>query len=113
MVPAFGKIQFPVTPSSRKTMGKSDALSQRSDHGSGVEDNQNLVLLTPGVFAARALEGLQVGGEEKDILKEIRHRMEMEDQEEVVVKAVKELKKSPAKSMKSSEWSMENGLLYY
>ena len=31
----------------------------------------------------------------------------------VVVKAVKELKKSPAKSMKSSEWSMENGLLYY
>ena len=39
--------------------------------------------------------------------------METEDQEEVVVKAVKELKKSPAKSMKSSEWSMENSLLYY
>ena len=29
-----------------KTMGKSDALSWRSDHGSGVEDNQNLMLLT-------------------------------------------------------------------
>ena len=43
-----------------KTMGKSDALSRRSDHGSGAEDNQNLILLTPGVFAARALEGLQV-----------------------------------------------------
>ena len=39
--------------------------------------------------------------------------MEDQDQEEVVVKAVKELKKSPTKSMKSSEWSMENGLLYY
>ena len=39
--------------------------------------------------------------------------MEAGDQEEVVVKAVKELKKSPAKSVKSSEWSMENGLLYY
>ena len=79
----------------------------------GAEDNQNLVLLTPGVFAARALEGLQVVGEEKDILKEIRHGMEMGDQEEVVVKAVKELKKSPAKSMKSSEWSLENSVLYY
>ena len=51
-----------------------------------MEDNQNLVLLTPGVFAARALEGLQVVGEEKDILKEIRCGMETEDQEEVVVK---------------------------
>ena len=40
----------------------------------------------------RALEGLQVVGEEKDILKEIRHGMDAEDQEEVVVKAVKELK---------------------
>ena len=46
------------------------------------------------MFAVRALEGLQVVGEEKDILKEIRHGMEAEDQEEVVVKAVKELKKS-------------------
>ena len=65
------------------------------------------------MFDARALEGLQVTEEERDILKEIRHGMEAEDQEEVVVKAIKELKKSPAKSVKSSEWSTENGLLYY
>ena len=52
-------------------------------------------------------------GEEKDILKEIRCGMDVEDQEEVVVKAVKELKKSLAKSVRTSEWSMENGLLYY
>ena len=96
-----------------KTMGKSDMLSQRSDHGSGSDDNQNLTLLTPGLFAVRALEGVQVIGEEKDILKEIRHRMEAKDQEEVVVKAVKELKRSLTKSVKSSEWSIENGLLYY
>ena len=61
----------------------------------------------------RALEGLQVAGEEKDILKEIRRRMDIEDQEEVVVKAVKELKKSLAKSVRTSKWSMENSLLYY
>ena len=97
----------------RKTMGKSDTLSRRSDHRSGSDNNQNLTLLTLGLFSVRALEGLQVVGEEKDILKEIRHRMEVEDQEEVVVKAVKELKKSLTKSVKSSEWSTENGLLYY
>ena len=54
-----------------KTMGKSDVLSQRSDHGLGTEDNQNLTLLTPGLFSVRALEGVQVTGEEKDILREI------------------------------------------
>ena len=94
-------------------MGKSDALSHRSDHGSGTDDNRDLTLLTPSLFAIRALEGLQLVGEEKDILKEIRCGMDREDQEEVVVKAVKELKKSPVKSIQSSEWSMENGLLYY
>ena len=96
-----------------KAMGKSDVLSRRSDHGSGTEDNQNLMLLTPGLFSMRALEGVQVTGEKKDILREIWWGMEDQDQEEVVVKAVKELKKSLTKSVKSSEWSMENGLLYY
>ena len=97
----------------RKTMGKSDALSRRSDHGSGAEDNQNLTLLTLNLFSVRALEGLQMTGEEKNILKEIQRGMEDQDQEEVVVKVAKELKKSPARLVRSSEWSMENGLLYY
>ena len=96
-----------------KTMGKSDALSQRSDHGSGVNNNDNLTLLTPNLFAIRALKGLEVSWEEKDILKEIRCGMEMEDQEDVVVKVIQKLKKSLTKSMKSSEWSMKNSLLYY
>ena len=39
--------------------------------------------------------------------------MESEDQEEVVIMAVKELKKSLAKSIRSSEWSLKNGLVYY
>ena len=33
-----------------KTMGKSDVLSWRSDHGTGTRDNQDLTLLTPGLF---------------------------------------------------------------
>ena len=94
-------------------MGKSDALSRRSDNGSGTDDNQNLTLLTPNLFTIRALEGLQAVREEKDILKEIQCGMELEDQEEVVIMAVKELKKSLTKSVRSSEWSLENGLLYH
>ena len=39
--------------------------------------------------------------------------MDTGDQEEVVVKAVKELKQSCAKSVRTSELSMDNSLLYY
>ena len=94
-------------------MGKSNALSWRADHGTGTKDNQNVTLLTPDLFAIRALEGLEVSGEEKDLLKQIQREMETETHEDLVVKAIKELKKSPAKSMISSEWSMEHGLLRY
>ncbi len=55
-----------------KTMGKLDALSRRADHGSGSEDNRDITLLTPNFFAVRALEGVQVEGEERDLLKLIR-----------------------------------------
>jgi len=34
-----------------KSMGKTDALSCRSEHGTGSEDNDNMVLLTPNFFA--------------------------------------------------------------
>ena len=109
----LGRFDFLLNHQPGKTMGKSNMLSWRSDHGLGTEDNQNLMLLTLGLFSVRALEGVQVTGEEKDILREIWQGMEDQDQEEVVVKAVKELKKSSTKSVKSSKWSMENGLLYY
>src|ERR1700678_2606522 len=52
-------------------------------------------------------------GKEKDILKEIRREMETGSKEEVVVKAIKELMKSLTKSVKSAEWSLDNGILYY
>jgi RNase H-like domain found in reverse transcriptase len=55
-----------------KTMDKSDALSQRSDHGLGAKDNDNMVLLTPNFLAIQAFEGLVMLSKEGDILKEIR-----------------------------------------
>jgi hypothetical protein len=44
---------------------------RRSDHGSGSGDNSNITLLTPGFFAFQALEGLEVVGEEHDMMKDI------------------------------------------
>ena len=55
-----------------KSMGKPDALSCRSDHGTGADDNSDIVLLTPKLFAVRALEGLEFTGPEQDILRDIR-----------------------------------------
>jgi len=47
-----------------KSMGKTDTLSRQSDHRTGSEDNDNMVLLTPNFFVVRALEGLEAAGEE-------------------------------------------------
>src|SRR4029077_6888302 len=41
-----------------KSMGKSDALSRRADHGTGSDDNSNMVLLSPSHLAVCTLEGL-------------------------------------------------------
>ena len=51
-----------------KTMGKPDALSRRVDHGTGADDNSNIVLLSPKLFMVHALEGLEFAGSERDIL---------------------------------------------
>ena len=53
-------------------MGKADVLSRRSDHSSGVGDNENMTLLQPELFAIHTLEGVMAVGEERDILQDIR-----------------------------------------
>jgi len=52
-------------------MGKLDALSQRPDHGKGASNNEDMVLLRLELLAIRALEGVQMEGLERDILREI------------------------------------------
>jgi hypothetical protein len=96
-----------------KTMGKSNALSQKSDHGSGAKDNDHMALLTPNFLAIWALEGLIMLSKEGNILKEIQQQTRDGSQEEVVVKAIKELVKSSTKSVKSVEWSPDDGIVYY
>jgi len=46
------------------TMGKCNALSQQADHGTGINDNDNLTLLHPEFFAIHALQGVTFEGAE-------------------------------------------------
>src|SRR5271168_2450472 len=94
-------------------MGKPDALSRRADHGSGSKDNEDILLLTPDLFVVRALEGVELVGEEQEILKDIRRETEDGEKEEAVAKAAKELWKASARSVQSAEWSQSKGLLYF
>jgi len=72
-----------------------------------------MVLLTPNFFAVRALEGLEAAGEEQGILKDIWKGTRDGEKEEPVAKAARELQGSSARSVKSAEWSLSNGLLYF
>jgi hypothetical protein len=94
-------------------MGKSDALSQQADHGDSSEDNHDLTLLTPNFFVVRALEGLEVVGQERDLLRLIRRETRGEELEDTVKQAVKALKSTSAHSIHSSEWSEADGVLYF
>ena len=97
-------------------MGKPDVLSQRADHGTGSDDNSNVVLLSSKLFTICAVEGLEFIGPERDVLRDIRKGSRWLDQasdKEPVVKAVHELQKSSSHSLHSAEWSEHDGLLYY
>jgi hypothetical protein len=72
----------------RKSMGKSDALSRRADHNTSPNDNSDVVLFTPGLFAIQAPEGLQAVGEEQDILKEIHKGVRGDEKDEPVARVV-------------------------
>ena len=74
-----------------KSMGKSNALSCQVDHSSGANDNEDIILLMLDLFVIQALEGLELMGEERVILREILREMEDGEREEAVAKAVKEL----------------------
>ena len=96
-----------------KTMGKPDALSRRADHGTGTGDNSDIILLTPKFFAIRATETVEIIGAEANILRDIRKGLKCPTQEEPVAKAIQELRKTSAHSLRSDEWSERDGLLRF
>jgi len=52
-------------------------------------------------------------GPEKDILREIRQGNQRGDQKEPVAKAARELRQAAGKTVRSAEWSEEEGLLRF
>ena len=96
-----------------KSMGKLDALSRRADHGTSSDDNSNITLLTLGLFAIRALEGLEVIGEERNILRDIRKGTRDAEPEEAMAKVVKDLKATRFWTVQSVEWTLIDHVLYF
>jgi len=96
-----------------KTMGKSDALRRQADHGNGAEDNRDITLLMPNFLVVRALEGVELVGQDQELLRLIRRESKGEDLEDVVNCAVRALRSTSARSIRPSEWSEENGILYF
>lgn len=94
-------------------MGKLDALSRRTDHSDGHEDNKDIVLLHPSLFTIRALKGLAIEGEEHDILHNIRKGNHEGACKDAVTRTAQELKKSLGKSLHSAEWCESQDLLYF
>ena len=84
-------------------MGKPDALSRRPDHGKGASNNKDVVLLRQELLAIQALEGIQMKGLEKGILREIRQGNQRGDQEEPVAKVARELQQATSKTVHSAD----------
>jgi len=92
---------------------KPDRLSWRPDHGNGVSDNEDMVLLWLELLAIWDLKGVQLDRPERDILREIRQGNWEGNQEEPVTKAARELQQAPSKTVHSMEWSEDEGLLWF
>ena len=75
-------------------MGKPDLLSPRANHGTGSDDNSNIVLLPSKLFTIHAVEGLEFVGPESDVLRDIHKGSKWLDQasdEEPMAKVVHKL----------------------
>jgi transposase InsO family protein len=97
-----------------RSMGKPDALSRRADHGAGHDDNKDVTLLGPELFRIQALAGLNIVGEEKELLRDIRRSLRDDEQEESVAKAAKLLKQDRSRGLvRSAEWSEVENLLMF
>jgi hypothetical protein len=112
----LSRFNFDMHHRPERSMGKSDALSHRADHGMGGGDNDNITLLHLEFFAAHAVRALSRSspeGEERDILRDIRNVNRAGKQEDAVARAAGDLRKSKGKSVQVSEWLERDGLLCF
>jgi len=87
-----------------KSMGKADGLSRRPDWQEGVErDNKDQKLIKP-----EWIRGVETLMEEENLRERIK-RVQEEDEE--IIKAVKELKRVGIKTLKDEEWEIEDRIV--
>ena len=84
-------------------MGKSDALSHRTDYRSGSGDNTDMTMLPPSLFTIHALKGVTAIGAEVEVLRDIQKEFCDGEKEDSVVKAVEELRKGHSRSVQMAE----------
>ncbi|KAG5351150.1 hypothetical protein C0989_007720 [Termitomyces sp. Mn162] len=98
-------------------MGKPDTLSRQADYGTRAGDNDNnIILLKPELFAICALEGIVVQGDEVNILKDIQQGNQEGAQEDVVAQAAQALQAQQASRIKfvhADEWGLQDELLTF
>ena len=73
----------------------------------------DMTLLKLDLFSIRALEGVHVEGEEKEILQEIQQKNRLGKELELIVVAAQALKQVGTKAMQSVEWREEDGVVYF
>src|SRR5258708_1117596 len=88
-------------------MGKPDALSWRSDHPHGKDDNANVTLLPSDVFEVRNMEATLVDSRGDKLVEHIQRSTDYDD---AVVKALQEL---GAGVLQSDEWERDGDLVMY
>ena len=71
-------------------------------------------MLSPELFWIHVLSGLDIVGEERDILRDVRCSLRNDNLEESVMKAARELRRDHGHgTMRSAEWSESDGLLMF
>src|SRR5258708_2116429 len=103
----LSRFDFVLTHKLGRQMGRPDALSRRTDHPRGAEDNADCTLLTPEVFELRATEAVTLEGEEAVFMEWIRQSDQYDDP---VVKALKAL---DAGELRSDEWMHAEEVVLY
>src|SRR5260221_651708 len=88
-------------------MGRPNALSQRSDHPHGKDDNANVTLLPSNVFEVHNMEATLVDSRGDEL---VEHIWRSTDYDDAVVKALQEL---GAGTLRSDEWERDGNLVMY
>src|SRR5258708_22677871 len=88
-------------------MSKPDALSQRSDHPHGKDDNTNVTLLPSDVFEVCNMEATLVDSGGDELVEHIWRSMDYND---AVVKALQEL---GAGTLQLDKWERDRDLVMY